>query len=189
MSFSSSSQFTLLLAFASIYVAFTEAGVVKRQAAVDKARRIVRIRGRQREDRQLFFEPLPLATAQPLLIPSAAPLSQPIQIVELRQQPQPVEQFVEVREEPIVEVKTAETNYEAPEAAEITEVIAVRDEEPVEATPARTGYGAPEVRATYDAPAATQIVEVRQPIFTVPQTIAAERIVPVKPIAITRRLI
>ena len=52
-----------------------------------------------------------------------------------------------------------------------------------------TGYGAA-VRASYEAPlqpAPTQIVEVREPVFTVPQTIAAERLVPVKPIAITRR--
>ena len=188
-------QLTLLLAFAAIFAASTEAGVVKRQT--DNSRRIVRVRGRQREDRQLFFEPLPLAAPQPILIPSAAPLPQPIQLVEIRQQPiqpQPVAQVVEVREEaaatnygsPVpeaIEVKEAEVNYGAPEVVEVpAEVIAVR-EEPL------TGYGAA-VRASYEAPlqpAPTQIVEVREPVFTVPQTIAAERLVPVKPIAITRR--
>lgn len=204
------------MAVAAVVVASTEAGVVKRQT--DQSRRIVRVRGRQREDRQLFFEPLPLAAAQPFLIPSAAPLPQPVQLVEIRQQPQPVAQVVEVREEPVatgygspvreaeinygapelVEVKAAETNYGAPELVEVkaaevnygapevvevpAEVIAVR-EEPL------TNYGAA-VRASYEAPlqpAPTQVVEVRQPVFTVPQTIAAERLIPVKPIAITRR--
>jgi len=193
--------FTLLVAFAAVYVAVADAGVVKRQA--DKARRIVRVRGRQREDRQLFFEPLPLAAPQPILIPSAAPLAQPIQVVEIRQQPQlqlqpqPVE-LIEVREAPaaanyggpVVEVKAAEPNYAAPEpevvetkeaeinyeAPEAVEVVSVREEEPL------NNYGA----VVPQQFAAAQIVEVRQPAYTVPQTIATERLNPARPIAITR---
>ncbi len=69
-------------------------------------------------------------------------------------------------------------------------VFEVRDQ-PEEA-PANYGspiVEVPETRASYDAPAAATLVEVReQPaVYTVPQTIAAERIIPVNPIAITRR--
>lgn len=180
--------FTLLLAFAALYVASSDAGIIKRQA--EKRGRLVRVRGRQREDRQLFLEPLPLAAAPgPFLIPSVAPLPQavqPIQVVELRaQEPAPAPTNYGG---PVVEVAPQ------PEAAPLPEEVAVFEvrDQPEEA-PANYGspiVEVPETRASYDAPqpAAATLVEVReQPaVYTVPQTIAAERIIPVNPIAITR---
>ena len=180
------------------------------------------MRGRQREDRQLFLEPQPLAAAPgPLILPAAAPVAQPIQLVEIRQQQQQPAQLVEIRQPiaanyggpEVTEVREVAANYGGPEVTEVREVavnygspqpeatevvevpdeiVEVRDEieEPV------ASYGAADVRAasSYASPlsaAATQIVEVRkQPaVFTVPQTIASERNILAKPIAITRRLV
>jgi hypothetical protein len=180
------------------------------------------VRGRQREDRQLFLEPLPLAASPgPLILPAAAPVAQPIQLVEIRQQQQQPAQLVEIRQPiaanyggpEVTEVREVAANYGGPEVTEVREVavnygspqpeatevvevpdeiVEVRDEieEPV------ASYGAADVRAasSYASPlsaAATQIVEVRkQPaVFTVPQTIASERNIIAKPVAITRRLV
>ena len=180
------------------------------------------MRGRQREDRQLFLEPLPLAASPgPLILPAAAPVAQPIQLVEIRQQQQQPAQLVEIRQPiaanyggpEVTEVREVAANYGGPEVTEVREVavnygspqpeatevvevpdeiVEVRDEieEPV------ASYGAADVRAasSYASPlsaAATQIVEVRkQPaVFTVPQTIASERNILAKPVAITRRLV
>lgn len=180
------------------------------------------MRGRQREDRQLFLEPLPLAASPgPLILPAAAPVAQPIQLVEIRQQQQQPAQLVEIRQPiaanyggpEVTEVREVAANYGGPEVTEVREVavnygspqpeatevvevpdeiVEVRDEieEPV------ASYGAADVRAasSYASPlsaAATQIVEVRkQPaVFTVPQTIASERNIIAKPVAITRRLV
>jgi hypothetical protein len=180
------------------------------------------VRGRQREDRQLFLEPLPLAASPgPLILPAAAPVAQPIQLVEIRQQQQQPAQLVEIRQPiatnyggpEVTEVREVAANYGGPEVTEVREVavnygspqpeatevvevpdeiVEVRDEieEPV------ASYGAADVRAasSYASPlsaAATQIVEVRkQPaVFTVPQTIASERNILAKPVAITRRLV
>ena len=125
----------------------------------------------------------------PFLIPSVAPLPQAIQPI------QPV-QVVEVRAQ---EPAQAATNYggpvvevaQQPEGATVFEVRDQPEEAPV-------NYGSPivevsETRAVNSyaspQPEAATVFEVReQPaVFTVPQTIAAERIVPVKQIAITRR--
>ena len=180
------------------------------------------MRGRQREDRQLFLEPLPLAASPgPLILPAAAPVAQPIQLVEIRQQQQQPAQLVEIRQPiatnyggpEVTEVREVAANYGGPEVTEVREVavnygspqpeatevvevpdeiVEVRDEieEPV------ASYGAADVRAasSFASPlsaAATQIVEVRkQPaVFTVPQTIASERNILAKPVAITRRLV
>ena len=180
------------------------------------------MRGRQREDRQLFLEPLPLAASPgPLILPAAAPVAQPIQLVEIRQQQQQPAQLVEIRQPiaanyggpEVTEVREVATNYGGPEVTEVrevavnygspqpeaTEVVEVPDEivevrDEIEAPVA--SYGAADVRAasSYASPlsaAATQIVEVRkQPaVFTVPQTIASERNILAKPVAITRRLV
>ncbi len=61
----------------------------------EKGRRIVRIRGRQREDRQLFLEPVPLALNQPAVVipaPIGQPLIQPIPQPILQRVVQPVAQ-------------------------------------------------------------------------------------------------
>ncbi len=187
------------------------------------------MRGRQREDRQLFLEPLPLAASPgPLILPAAAPVAQPIQLVEIRQQQQQPAQLVEIRQPiapnyggpEVTEVREVAANYGGPEVTEVrevavnygtpqpeaTEVVEVRDEiveVPDEIVEVRdeieepvASYGAADVRAasSYASPlsaAATQIVEVRkQPaVFTVPQTIASERNILAKPVAITRRLV
>jgi len=76
----------------SLYVANIEAGLVKRQA--EKGRRIVRIRGRQREDRQLFLEPVPVAFNQPNLVIPAQPILQ--RVVQQQPQVQLVQQPIQV---------------------------------------------------------------------------------------------